>query len=258
MVIEHYACVEYLTNYVAKGEPRSSLLKQTFNSIIQNMDATSDPHKAIKKVVMKTLGERDSAAQETMHHLLSLKLHSSSFNVIPVSLDGSRRTWINLSEDSSDSCTNNSLLDVYAHREQYYRSADTVNLNFVQFATKFKLVNGKLTQLPANVIPRIFPTYSCNPIGPNFALYCKHHLSRYKPWKLTINNARDDQELSFETFIAHWHEFLQTQYAQTNVPDWFDKLQHVIQSQQNSHNDHCQPDYNSREEWMIISDFHTE
>ncbi len=47
--------------------------------------------RAIKKVVMKSLGERDYAAQETMHHLLSLKLHSSSFKVMPVSLNGSRR-----------------------------------------------------------------------------------------------------------------------------------------------------------------------
>ena len=77
VVIDHYACVEYLSKYAAKGEPRSPLLKQTFTSIIQNMDTTSDPHKAIKKVVMKTLGERDYAAQETMHHLMSLKLHSS-------------------------------------------------------------------------------------------------------------------------------------------------------------------------------------
>jgi len=47
---------------------------------------------------MKTLGERDYAAQETMHHLLSLKLHSSSFNVIPVSLNGSRRVRTNVGE----------------------------------------------------------------------------------------------------------------------------------------------------------------
>ncbi len=40
---------------------------------------------------MKSLGERDYAAQETMHNLFSLKLHSSSFKVIPVSLNGSRR-----------------------------------------------------------------------------------------------------------------------------------------------------------------------
>ena len=76
IVIDHYACVEYLTKYAAKGEPRSPIVKQAFNSIVQNVDNNGDPHRAIMKVVMKTLGERDYTAQETMHHLLSLKLHS--------------------------------------------------------------------------------------------------------------------------------------------------------------------------------------
>jgi hypothetical protein len=108
LVIDHYACVEYLTKYAAKGEPRSPLIQQTLNSIVQNSNSASDPHKAFKKVVMKTLGERDYAAQETMHHLLSLKLHSSSFTVVPISLDSSRRIRTNLLEDcSNDACTNN-------------------------------------------------------------------------------------------------------------------------------------------------------
>ncbi len=34
VVIDHYACVEYLTKYAAKGEPRSPMLKQAFNSIV--------------------------------------------------------------------------------------------------------------------------------------------------------------------------------------------------------------------------------
>ena len=112
---------------------------------------------------MKTLGERDYAAQEVMHHLLSLKLHSSSFNVIPVSLNGSRRVNTHLSEDSSATCTSNSLLDVYANREQYDSSPHIANLNFTQFATKFKVENGKLTELPANIVPKIFPTYRIYP-----------------------------------------------------------------------------------------------
>ena len=38
VVIDHYACVEYVTKYAAKGEPRSPMLKQAFNSIVQNVD----------------------------------------------------------------------------------------------------------------------------------------------------------------------------------------------------------------------------
>ena len=41
--------------------------------------------------MMKSLGERDFSAQETAHHLLSLKLHSTTFNVKSFSLNGSRR-----------------------------------------------------------------------------------------------------------------------------------------------------------------------
>ena len=254
VIIDHYACVEYLTKYAAKTEPRSALVTQAFNSIVQNVGNSSDPHKAIKKVIMKTIGERDYAAQETMHHLLSLKLYSSTFNVIPVSLNGSRRVHVK----DGDICTDNSLLDVYANREQYDNSADVMDLNFVQFATKYKVVNKKLSKLPHNIIPRIFPTYSCNPKGQKFPLYCKYQLLRYRPWKITQDNAWGHQEASDETLINSWQEFLHTPYAQTHVPDWFDKLQSVIHSQ-------AEPDVepvelqniDTRDEWMILSDLHT-
>ena len=256
VVIDHYACVEYLTKYAAKGEPRSPILKQAFNSIVQNVDSNTDPRRVIKKVVMKSLGERDYAAQETMHHLLSLKLHSSSFKVMPVSLNGSRRVRDTASIEEGESCTDYSLLDVYANREQYDSSQDIINMNFVQFATTYKVVNNELTKLPENVIPRIFPTYSPNPKGPNFGLYCKYQLLRYKPWRTTQNNAWVDQEPTDEVLINCWHEFLQTAYGQSNVPDWFDKLQAVIQSQE-AEEEPSEEQETTREEWMILSDLNT-
>ena len=191
VVIDHYACVEYLAKYAAKSESRSPLLKQAFNSIVQNADAATHPHKSIKKVIMETLGERDYAAQETMHHILSLKLHSSSFNVIPVSLNGSCGVCID-PETDDEICTESSLLDVYANREHCNISPDVINMNFLQFARNYKVVNGKVTKLAPNVIPRIFPTYSSNPRGHNFSNYCKYQLLRYKPWKLAQNNAWND------------------------------------------------------------------
>ena len=256
VVIDHYACVEYLTKYAAKGEPRSPILKQAFNSIVQNVDSNTDPHRVIKKVVMKSLGERDYAAQETMHHLLSLKLHSSSFKVMPVSLNGSRRVRDTASIDEGESCTDYSLLDVYANREQYDSSQNIINMNFVQFVTTYNVVNNELTKLPENIIPRIFPTYSPNHKGPNFGLYCKYQLLRYKPWRATQNNAWGDQEPTDEVLINCWHEFLQTPYGQSNVPDWFDKLQAVIQSQE-AEDEPSEEQETTREEWMILSDLNT-
>ena len=85
VVIDHFACVKHLIKYAAKGEPRTPILKAAFNTIMNNAPNNGNPHKAFKKVVIKYVGQRDYAAQEEMHHLLSLKLHSSSFRVIPVS-----------------------------------------------------------------------------------------------------------------------------------------------------------------------------
>ena len=155
VVIDHYACVEYLTKYAAKGEPRSPFLIKAFSSIVSNLHENVDSHKVIKKVVMKTVGERDYAAQETMHHLLSLKLHSSSFTVIPVSLKGSRKVSNIPSIENDGICTSNSPLDHYANRDQYDTSPEVMNLNFIQFATKFKVVSGKLT----NCLRMLFPKY---------------------------------------------------------------------------------------------------
>ena len=239
-----------------KLTPRSPILKQAFNSIVQNVNSHTDPRRGIKKVVMKSLGERDYAAQETMHHLLSLKLHSSSYKVMPVSLNGSRRVRDTATVEEGESCTDYSLLDVYANGEQYESSPNVVNMNFVQFATTYKVVNNELTKLPENIIPRIFPTYSPNPKGPNFGLYCKYQLLRYKPWKTNQNNAWGDQEPTDEVLINCWHEFLQTPYGQSNVPDWFDKLQAVIQSQE-PEDEPSEEQETSREEWMILSDLNT-
>ena len=121
---------------------------------------------------------------------------------------------------------------------------------------RYNVVNNELTKLPDNVIPRIFPTYSSNPKGPNFGLYCKYQLLRYKPWQTTQNNAWGDQEPTDEVLINCWHEFLQTSYGQINVPDWFDKLQAVIQSQE-SEPEPSEEQQVTREEWMILSDLPT-
>ena len=61
--------------------------------------------------------------------------------------------------------------------------------------------------------------------------------------------------------IAKWKEFLQIPYGQTCVPEWFNKLQSVIQSQQEPDVQTCEVQDNTLEEWMILSDlnipFHT-
>lgn len=93
--------------------------------------------------------------------------------------------------------------------------------------------------------------------GPNFALYSKYQLLRYKPWQYNQNNAWVNQEPSDDAFIGHWEELVLTPYAEVNVPYRFDKLQTVIQSREDLDTQPDQQDSTSHEEWMIISDLHT-
>ncbi|XP_066929609.1 uncharacterized protein [Clytia hemisphaerica] len=44
-----------------------------------------------RKLIIKSVGERDFSAQEVMHQILSLKLHCSTFDVVNCSLEGSRQ-----------------------------------------------------------------------------------------------------------------------------------------------------------------------
>ena len=162
-VIDYHACVDYLAKY----EPPSPINKTAFNAIILSCNTNTSLTKLIKTVIMKSLGQRDFSAQEAMHHLFPSKLVSSSFNVIPISLNGSRKIKTNSAE--GDVVTSDSLLDIYANCAKYAEIyPDRTRFNFVTFATKYKLVNSKLVAQPDNIIPRCFPVYSPNNKGPNF------------------------------------------------------------------------------------------
>ena len=76
---DQYACTEYLSKYAAKGEPKSPMLAEMFDTVLKNTDNDSTAQKAMKKIAMRTLGQRDFSAQETMHLMLSLKLYSTTF-----------------------------------------------------------------------------------------------------------------------------------------------------------------------------------
>ena len=227
VVIDYHACVEYLAKYAAKTESRSHLLKQAFSDIVHNSQMNANAASIIKKTVMKTLGQRDFSAQEAMHNLLSLNLVSSSFNVIPINLNGSRR--LDTSKKPHDRATADSLLDVYAQREKYQNTVkcDLCNLNFLQFAMKYKLVNGKLVDQPSNVVARVFPTCSSNPKSTNFGLYCKYQLLRFKPWKNKQDDAWENQARGDDVFISQWKSFLQTNFAKQQMPDWHGKLEDI-------------------------------
>ena len=161
------------------------MLKNAFKSVVQNVNSSADPLKIMKKIMIKTLGERDFSAQETMHLLLSLKLYSSSFELLPVNLNGSRHVRTNQKERDSP-CTNDSLLDKYAKRSNFQNDFTHMKLSFAEFVTMYRIVKNKLTKQSPNVIPRF-----------------------HKPWKNSQNVAWDNLTPSDNTFVNSWMNYFQ-------------------------------------------------
>ena len=76
--------------YTSKGE-KACVLNDAFTNVVQNISDKNDIHSTFKKIIVKSVGQRDYSVQEVMHHLLSLKCISTTYEVITASLDGSRR-----------------------------------------------------------------------------------------------------------------------------------------------------------------------
>ena len=139
-----------------------------------------------------------------MHLLLSLKLHSSSFQVLPVNLDGSRSVKRQI-KDNNSSCTNHSILDKYAKRAIFQNDLPLImNISFTQFVTLYKFVKNKIVTQEPNVVPRFFPSYSSNPKGLYYPLYCKYQLLKYKPWEDSQNDAWNYETPSDTVYVNAW------------------------------------------------------
>ena len=222
----------------------SPVAKDALTSVLINSQNEDNSHKAIRKIIMRAVGQRDMSIQEEMHQLLSLKLVSLTFQVISSSLDGSRK--VSLSEnDTLD--TEKSLLDLYAKRNMFEADYPGISkCNFVQFASNYfkaKLGTAKRTN---PVVLKTFPNYSSNTKGPNYGLLCRYLLLKYKPWCNVLDDAWCNEKASDSVYINQWHF----------VPNWSQQInsisEYVLQLVNND--DYIESDTGEREEWMIIAD----
>ena len=108
-----------------------------------------------------------------------------------------------------------------------------------------------------HIVPNIFPTYSSNPKGQHYSLYCKFQLLRSKPWKNSINDAWGTTEPDDQTYITEWHNFLNTAYAKKNVQNWSQKISDVLDNiQLPVYEQSDNQEQHQQEEWMILSEFY--
>ena len=110
IILDHNACLNYIAKYASKAEKISDVAKEAFTSVIGNLSGKETSGNIFRKLIIKSVGERDFSAQEVMHQIMSLKLHCSSFDVLSCSLEGSRQMKVVNDEVE----TKTSFLDDYA------------------------------------------------------------------------------------------------------------------------------------------------
>ena len=184
----------------------------------------------------------------------SIKLVSSTFQVITASLDGSRR--VSLSENNTLE-TENSLLDLYAKRKMFESDHPGIsNYNFVQFASNYFKTKLAIAKRSTPVVLKTFPNYSSNPNNPNYGLFCRYQLLRYRPWYNSVNDAWSNEEPSDAVYINQWDSFLRTADAKLFVPNWSHQINLISEyaNQLIENDDFVEANTNQREEWMILAD----
>ena len=111
---------------------------------------------------------------------------SSSFNVINLSLDGSREISIKIDNVEIEPST----LDNYAMRNTLVGFCnETSQCNLEEFVVNYFVVKNELKKRQKQVIVRAFPTPYSNPKGVQYPSFCKYQLIKYKAGNTEVSNA---------------------------------------------------------------------
>ena len=255
-IVDYKACLEYLSKYASKSEKLSDVARDAFVSIIGNSNKTNTTRSIIQKLMIKAAGERDFSVQEVMHNILSLKMISSSYQVVNTSVEGTRK--INICEDGVE--TDRSTVDQYANCENLKGcNSDILASNFVQFVANYTVHKDEIKKRKKPVIVRAFPCLYSNPKSVHYPTFCKYQLLKFKPWRNSINTAWDNLDVEdTNLFCEKWSEFLQSHLGQALVPNWrrqldnaevFSETTELVDSDLEENIEE-----NIREEWMHLAD----
>ena len=176
--VSRHRMIEYCAKYATKCEPRSQPLKEIFSTIVSLKDDNAFL-KAVQKLLINSVGERDYSAQETCHLLLQLPMFRASRDFVVLSLDGSRAVEEQLKEDQP--ATAPSALDHYVARPTTPQFHDITLPHFVQQYSMPKELGSEPSRRRKNVVI-VRPYCSPDRSGPKYEQYCQQKLMTYKPF----------------------------------------------------------------------------
>ena len=214
--------IEYCAKYATKSEPRSQPLKEIFATIVRSLKEDSSSLKAVQKLLINSVGERDFSAQETCHLLLQLPMFKASRDFIVLSLDGSRAVDEHL--DEHQPATVLSTLDHYISRPATAQFQNMPLIHFVQHYTMPKETSTEPSKRRNKVVVIVRPYCSPDPQGPKYEQYCQQKLMLHVPF-------RHQSELlgNHTTFTAAYADFLQSGSIPSSLEDDIHRLQQLSQ-----------------------------
>ena len=168
-IVSRQRVLQYCTKYVTKSKPRSQSLKEIFTTIVRSLREGNSSLKAVQKLLINTVGERDYSAQETCHLLLQLPMFKASRD-----FDGSRAVEDLLEEGQPTAL---SIVDHYMGRPDSPHFNTMTLLEFSRQYSMPKTVPSRRTRRIV-VIPR--PYVSSDPAGDKYEQYCRHSLMQHQ------------------------------------------------------------------------------
>ncbi len=229
-------------------EPRSQPLKDMYKTIVQGLREEDIVLKAVQKLLINTVDDRDYSAQETCHLLLQLPMYRASHDFVVLSLDGSCTVEERLQEGQP--ATVASVLNHYISRPATPEFETMTLLHFIQHYSMPKEVGAQHSHRRKSVVVIIRPYCPPNPDGPKYEQYCWQKLMVYRPF-------RQQQVLlaGFRTYTAAYADFLQSGNVPPSLQDDIHLLeQHSSQEAEEDNNDelHTQSPSRATEEWMLL------
>ena len=244
--------VQYCAKYATKCESHSQTVKEVYRRIVGALNDEDKSLKAVQKLLISTVGERDFSAQETCHLLLQLPLCCATKDFIILSLDDCRIVEDHL--DNERPTTAPSPLDHYIARPNSPLFQSMLLLHLTQNYSMPTAHRSEVVRRSKSVVVIVKPHLSSDTDGPQYEHYCKQQLKLCKPFRQISSLIA-----GFDTFIEAY-----TAYARSNeIPL---SLENDIQqintrtsathtdNQDDNDEDDAQNDIHHQniEEWMLL------
>ena len=242
--------IEYCSKYATKSEPRSQPLKDTFKKIVTHLDDQDRPLKAVQKLLISSVSERDFSSQETCHLLLQLPLYITTRDFVILSLDGSRAVEDKLDPDKP--ATVPSILDNYRLRPSSPQFEPMTLLHFAQHFSNPRNCGSEPNPRQKKVVVVVRPYIPPDPNGPQYEQYCKQKLMLHKPFR------HEDELLNTQdTFAKAYEVYLMSGNIPQSLQDDIQRLlDHNTPDPDNTREVQNQDRFTQQtfhvEEWMLI------